>query len=182
MTRVASAANASPMSLYRHISDREDLLESMLEELLRRLQIELEPGASWQEDVQSWMTSVREHFLKHPQILSLIDFEPGSFISPSWLRTGGELIGPLKSAGFSGPKLPRALYWVSRVTLGTLLQEIAAPVADAAAVAGGVGRLEGDDALRWMEVLPALTQMDDDEFFEMTRREVVRTLEALLLE
>jgi len=182
MTRVAKAVDASPMALYRHVSNREDLLESMLDELMRRLEIELPDDAPWQENVRGWMTHVRSHFLRYPKILPLLDFEAGSYISPPWLRAVGELIEPLRSAGFAGAGLAKALLWTSRITMGGVLQEIPAPISDTGALIGGLGRLKGDDAVRWIDVLPALERVDDDAFFQIAQVQTVRTLEAWLTE
>ena len=182
MARVAEAVEASPMSLYRHVRGREELLESMLDELMRRLEFDLPPERSWQENVGSWMRDVREHFLAHPQILSLIEFEPDSYLSPPWIRACGTLLGPVRSAGFEGESRARALLWISRNTLGTLLQEIAAPVADRGALVGGLGRLDPEDAAPWVDVLPDLGRMDDDGYFQTVVDETIRALERWLEE
>ena len=182
MARVAEAVDASPMSLYRHVRGREELLESMLDELLERLDFDLPQGRAWQRNVRAWMENVRDHFLEHPQILSLIEFEPGSYMSPPWIRACGTLVGPVRSAGFEGEALARALLWISRNALGTLLQEIAGPIADRGALLGGVARLAPEDAAVWVDVLPDLGRMDDDGYFQTVVDETIRTLERWLEE
>ena len=180
MTRVAKAVDSSPMALYRHVSNREDLLESMLDELMRRIEIDLPEDAPWQENIRAWMANVRSYFLRYPKTLSLLDFQAGSSISPSWLKAVGELIPPLRSAGFSETDLAKALLWTSRITLGGILQEIPAPISDTAALVGGLGALPGNDSVRWIDVLPALERLDDEQFFRMSQDQTVQTLEAWL--
>mgnify|MGYP005840283173 CR=1 FL=1 len=180
MARVAEAVDSSPMALYRHVRSREDLLEAMLDALLGRLELELPAATPWQQNVREWMTRVRAFFLAHPRIVTLLQLEPGHYLSPPWIRAVGELITPLRAAGLSDAALARALQWTSRMTLGSVLQEIPAPIADTAALIGGLGRLEGEESLRWVEVLPALERLDDDRFFALVQDETIRMLEGWL--
>lgn len=180
MARIAEAVESSPMALYRHVRSREDLLEAMLDVLLGRLDLELPRDSPWQQDVREWMARVRAFFLAHPRIVTLLQLEPGHDLSPSWIRAVGELIPPLRRAGLRDERLAHALQWVSRITLGGVLQEIPSPIADTAALIGGLGRLEGEQALRWVEVLPALERLDDDRFFALAQDETIRMLEGWL--
>ena len=177
MARVAEAVGASPMGLYRHVAGREALLESMLDQLLSELSIELPPDAPWQRSLRTWMTRVRSHFQDHPHMLALIEFEPGRHLSPAWLSVVGETIAPLRAAGLEGRALAEGLLVVSRFTLGTLVQELVAPVSDTAAVGGGLGHLEGEEALRWIDVLPELKSVDDDAFFALVQDQVIAAIE-----
>lgn len=180
MARIAEAVDSSPMALYRHVRSREDLLEAMLDALLGRLELELPAKSPWQQNVREWMARVRAFFLAHPRILTLLQLEPGHDLSPSWIRAVGELIPPLRTAGLSDAALARALQWISRSTLGVVLQEIPAPIADTAALIGGLGRLEGEEPVRWIEVLPALERLDDDRFFALVQDETIRMIEGWL--
>jgi AcrR family transcriptional regulator len=180
MSRVAEAVESSPMALYRHVRGRQELLESMLDELLRWLEIDLPEDRPWQDNVRGWMERVRRHFLDHPRILTLLEFESGSYLSPTWIRAVGRLLGPLRTAGFSGEDLAKALQWISRITLGGLLQEIPAPIADTGALISGLGHLDGEEAVQWVDVLPAMERLDDDTFFATTQAETIRVLEGWL--
>jgi len=180
MARIAEAVDSSPMALYRHVRSREDLLEAMLAALLGRLELELPAESPWPQNVCEWMARVRAFFLAHPRIVTLLQLEPGHDLSPPWIRAVGELIPPLRAAGLSDAALARALQWISRVTLGSVLQEISSPIADTAALIGGLGRLEGEESLRWVEILPALERLDDDRFFALVQDETVRMLERWL--
>jgi len=180
MARVAEAVGASPMGLYRHVAGREELLGSMLDHLLSELLIELPADVPWQTNIRRWMSRVRAHFLAHPHMLALIDFEPGRHLSPTWLSVVGETIEPLRAAGLEGERLTEGLLLVSRLTLGILVQEIVAPVADTAAVIGGLGHLDGEDALRWVDILPELKRVDDDAFFALVQDQVIHAIESRL--
>jgi AcrR family transcriptional regulator len=180
MARIAEVVDSSPMALYRHVRSREELLEAMLETLLGRLELELPAAGPWQQNVREWMARVRAFFLAHPRIVTLLQLEPGHYLSPPWIRAVGELIPPLRVAGLSDAALARALQWISRTTLGGVLQEISAPIDDTAALIGGLGRLEGEESLRWVELLPALERLDDDRFFVLVQEETIRMLEGWL--
>ena len=178
MARVAEAVGASPMGLYRHVAGREELLGSMLDQLMSQLDIELPPDAPWQANVRTWMKHVRAHFLAHPQMLALIDFEPGHHLSPTWLSVVGKMIQPLQAAEMEGQQIARGILLVSRLTLGTVVQEVVAPVSDTAAVVGGLGHLDDEDALQWIDVLPELKRVDDDAFFELVQEQVIGAIES----
>lgn len=179
MKRVAEAVGASPMGLYRHVKNRDELLEVMLESLLDALDLELPEDAGWRENIRSWMRGVRQHFVAYPEIFGLMDLEAGQQISPAWLRTVGELVAPLEAAGLNGPEKVSALLWVSRLTMGMLIQEVTSPISDTTGVLAGLGRLGGEDALPWVELLPELKRMDDDAHFRFVEEQALAAIERL---
>ena len=179
MKRVAEAVGASPMGLYRHVKNRDELLEVMLESLLDALELELPADRGWQDNVRTWMRGVRQHFVAYPEIFGLMDLEAGHQISPAWLRTVGALVAPLEAAGLSGPDQLSALLWVSRLTMGTLIQEVMSPVSDTTGVLTGLGQLGPEDALPWVELLPELKRMDDDSHFEFVEEQALAAIERL---
>lgn len=75
MRGLAAAIGAPPMSLYRHVSSRDDVLEAVVTELLRSV-----PGvdttADWERGFRSWSAGYRAMALAHPRALPLIASRP----------------------------------------------------------------------------------------------------------
>ena len=75
MRRLGRSLGVEAMSLYRYVSSREDLLEAMVEELVRRLQLdhnEDRPEPSWQAYLVWLANATRDLALEHPQVFPLI--------------------------------------------------------------------------------------------------------------
>src|SRR2546425_3263482 len=51
MRRVAAALGAGTMSLYRHVADRGDLLDAMVEAVYAAAELPASPGVDWRPDV-----------------------------------------------------------------------------------------------------------------------------------
>ena len=179
MKAVAGEVGASPMGLYRHVEGRDDLLEAMLDERLGALELSLSAAADWHENVRAWMRHVRDHCLAHPEIFRLLALRAGGAISPAWLRMVGTLVAPLQAAGLAGSELASALVWVSRLTMGTLMQEVSVPVVDTAAVLKGLDQLAAEDALPWVDVLPELKRTSDDALFAIAEAQALAVVEQL---
>jgi len=175
MAAVGQAVGASPMALYRHVDNRDDLLDGVIGELLSGLRTGITPELGWQESVARWMTGVRAHFIAHPGAVRILGNR--ETIHPEWMRIVGELIEPLGRAGIPTRDVVRALLWVSRVTMGILLQEVKAPVDDHAPVRRGVAGLSDEEARAWQPLLVHLERLDDDDLFSLTISETIHSLE-----
>ena len=66
--------------------------------------------------------------------------------------------------------------------MGTLNQEVIVPVADTAAILNGLGGLEGDETLPWIDVLPELKRMNDDTHFALVECQALAVIEQLKTE
>jgi len=177
MARVAKAVGAVPMALYRHVENRDDLMDAVLQTVMGGLALEIPAGASWEEGVGRWMQGVRAHFLRYPGALQAL--ARSGRTSPAWLEALALLARELERAGFHGDALVSALIAVSRTTMGWIVQEIAWPLsgeADALATGlGGVSR-EARDALA--PLFPALARLDDDVSFRVAVDQVLAPLRS----
>ncbi len=74
MRSLGSALGVEAMSLYRHVSGREDLLEAVVAELLRGLEEDLDAELSetWQGYLQTFAHVVRRVALDHPLAFPLV--------------------------------------------------------------------------------------------------------------
>lgn len=75
MRGLAAAIGAPPMSLYRHVSSREDLLDAVVAELLAGIP-DVDTTDDWERGLRSWSAGYRAMALAHPRALPLIAARP----------------------------------------------------------------------------------------------------------
>ena len=66
MARVAAEAGTAPMSLYRHVSGKEQLLELMGDAAWGAPPTSPAPGESWREGLSRWTWTMRRAAARHP--------------------------------------------------------------------------------------------------------------------
>lgn len=74
MRQVAAKLNAGAMSLYRHVSDRNDLLTSMIDHVAQTVQ-QPPHQPDDQEDIVSVMMAIHQEFRRDPWIVHILLFE-----------------------------------------------------------------------------------------------------------
>jgi AcrR family transcriptional regulator len=66
MGRVAGELGAAPMSLYRHVSSKEELLRLMVDAAWGDSPGPLAPGESWRDGLSRWAWALRDSGRRHP--------------------------------------------------------------------------------------------------------------------
>lgn len=122
MNALAKSLNVTPMALYRHVHDRDHLLQFVAHRLLDELKPQL-PDADWSEQLHVWAASVREHFLANPGLFSILGWH--EHIASAWWRQLATLARILKSAGFTKYDLADAVQWVGNAVMSAIYLEIA---------------------------------------------------------
>jgi AcrR family transcriptional regulator len=125
MANVANRVGFTTMAVYRHVRNREDLLEGVLDLVLREIG-HAEPGADWLQGVERWMRDVRAHLVAHPWAATMLG--TSTTMTAAWTTTVGVLKDHLECSGLSTRARARALVWVTRVTMGIVIQEVGAPI------------------------------------------------------
>jgi AcrR family transcriptional regulator len=179
MARAAEALAASPMSLYRHFSDRDDLVAALLQHVLGDVLADVPAAAPWQARVRAWMGAVYERAVEYPQL-----FQAASAAdSVAWLPSSAALAAILEDAGFRGERaVAEAVYWVSTTTLGQAM--IAATQGTQLAVPqlyAGLGSLSADVAARAARLIPHFAEISRAGFALVTELSVA-ALEIRLAE
>jgi len=85
MRRIASALRAGAMSLYWHISSKEELIDLVIDEVFGELKLPDSPTGDWRADLRLWATEHRKLLLRHPWVIKLLAVQSGD--SPNSLRT-----------------------------------------------------------------------------------------------
>ena len=66
MRRVATALGAAPMSLYRHVTDKDDLVLRMMDAALREARLPADPPPGWRPRLEVAARSLWAAFRRHP--------------------------------------------------------------------------------------------------------------------
>lgn len=72
MRTVAKAVGVAPMSLYRHVRSKEELLERMFERVIETIMAALPPGWTAEPDIAVAARRVRETLRLHPNWIPLV--------------------------------------------------------------------------------------------------------------
>ena len=156
MRRLAEALGAEAMSLYYHVTNKEDVLDGVVEVVATEIndvvdRIDLPSrGADWKKAVRARILSAREVLLRHPWAPRV--FETRSGLSPAVVLYHDRLVGLMRDGGFSYDLVHHALHALGSRALG-FSQELFDPGA-------GAGDPDASAALQGMaDKLPNLVGM-----------------------
>jgi AcrR family transcriptional regulator len=120
MRKIAGMVGAEAMSLYRHVQNKEDILDGIVD--LVFAEIELPSNAArWRTEMERWATSAHDALLRHPWALGLT--ESRSRPGRANLRHHDVLLAFLESAGFAGLMAMHAYNVLDSYVYGFVLQE-----------------------------------------------------------
>jgi AcrR family transcriptional regulator len=119
MRKLSQHLGGAPMSLYNHVSNKDDLLNGMIDALFG--EIELPVGEQWKTTMRQRAISIRTVMTRHPWAIGLMESRrtPG----PSTLRHHDAVIGCLRDAGFSIQLAAHAFATLDGFIYGFVLQE-----------------------------------------------------------
>lgn len=98
MRQVAQGLGVEAMSLYKHIANKDDLLDGLVELVVEQMSVP-SPETEWKEALRERAYTVRKVLNRHPWAANLL--ESRESIGPSRLRHHDSMIGILRKAGFS---------------------------------------------------------------------------------
>jgi AcrR family transcriptional regulator len=124
MRAVARRLGVEAMSLYHHVSNKDDLLDGMVDAVHEEFHAPV-PGEDWAEQMRLRSRTAREALKRHPWAVGMMD----SRRTPGWatLTHHDAALGCLLEAGFSLGLTGHAFALLDAHLYGFLLQELALP-------------------------------------------------------
>jgi AcrR family transcriptional regulator len=120
MRNLAEELNTAPMSLYRHVRNKEDLLDGMIDIVFSEIR---DPaiGGDWKKELRRRGISAREALLRHRWAIGRMEgrMNPG----PESAAHHNATMGCLREAGFSFRDAVHAYSMLDSYTYGFALQE-----------------------------------------------------------
>jgi AcrR family transcriptional regulator len=122
LRRLASEFRVTPMALYRHVRDKQDLINAMAELAMEGLDLTVGFRASmtWTDQVRRAMLNFRDQMDERPLALQLQIAYSGDNLPAFW-RPVEDVLGVLLSAGFKSREAAKLIRIVSNLLAGYLL-------------------------------------------------------------
>jgi TetR/AcrR family tetracycline transcriptional repressor len=121
---LARTLGVKPMSLYNHVANKQDLLDTIHEAVLTEALKAQAHGDSWRSGLRLLAHALRRGLRAHPNAIPLLASRPAR--SPALLAAGNELLGMLLDAGFTPHQALYALDAVAAFVIGHAIAEFAA--------------------------------------------------------
>jgi AcrR family transcriptional regulator len=136
MRRLGDELGVEAMSLYKHVANKEDLLDGMVDLVFGEIELPAE-GSDWRTAMRARAVSARAALTRHPWATPLMQSRtaPGA----ATLRHHDTVIGTLRGAGFSVVLTAHAFSAIDAYVYGFALQERSLPF-ETAEQAEEVGR------------------------------------------
>ena len=123
MRKLGATLGVEGMALYRHVGNKERLLEGVVELLLEELDVPAVDSASWTEASQEIARSYRRLARSHPGAFPLLALSP--LTTAARFERAQAPVAILRRAGFSEPGARRAFRTLLGYADGYLLRELA---------------------------------------------------------
>ena len=125
MRKLGQALGVEAMSLYRHVANRDDILEGICDLVIGEIGVPAQ-DADWKLAMRQRASSAHEVILRHPWASTLIESRGG--LSPARLRYVEAIIGSLRRGGFPIEGAYHAIVILDAFVYGFALQEVNWPV------------------------------------------------------
>ena len=131
LRRLASELRVTPMALYRHVRDKQGLINAMAELVMEGvdLTVGFRASKSWTDQVRRAMLNFRDQMEKRPLALQLQIAYSGDNLSAFW-RPVEDVLGVLLKAGFKPPEAAKLIRIISNLLAGYFLLRPAGANAD----------------------------------------------------
>jgi AcrR family transcriptional regulator len=152
MRRLAQELDVEAMSLYHHVSNKDDILGGMVDRVFAEIELPA-AGGGWKAALRARALSTRAALARHPWATGLMESRaaPG----PATLQHRDAVIGCLREGGFSIQMAAHAFSALDSYIYGFSLQEINLPFDEAGEAADVAAIFERVPADRY----PHLTEM-----------------------
>ena len=136
MRRLGAELGVEAMSLYKHVANKEEILDGIVEVVVGEIETPRE-GADWKEAMRRRAISAREVLGRHSWAIGLLEARGST--GPKALRYLDAILGNLRSAGFSIENAVHAFWLLDSFVYGQVIQETSLPIS----YVGGDGRVDG---------------------------------------
>ncbi|HYO61141.1 MAG TPA: TetR/AcrR family transcriptional regulator [Actinomycetota bacterium] len=124
MRNLADELGTAPMSLYRHVGNKDELLDEMVDVVFGEMYVPVVGGA-WKSELRKRGTSARAALNRHPWAIGLM--ESSKSPGPASAEHHNATMGCLREAGFPFKDAVHAYNLLDAYTYGFALQENTIP-------------------------------------------------------
>jgi TetR/AcrR family transcriptional regulator, tetracycline repressor protein len=174
MARVASAVGLTPMALYRHFRDRDELMDEVVGRILLERNAAIPREGPWQDQLRAWILGGLEYLVPCAQIVQVV-FAGGS---SRWLHDAATLARILEQAGFVDDELADLQVWIALSVGGYVMAEASRRKGpNMSETYAALAHLAPDDADRMARLIPKIERAFD-QMHERFADRLIQTVEA----
>ncbi len=174
MARVASAVGLTPMALYRHFKDRDELMDEVVGRILLERNAAIPREGPWQDQLRAWVLGGLEYLVPCAQIVQVV-FAGGS---SRWLHDAATLARILEQAGFVDDELADLQVWIALSVGGYVMAEASRRKGpNMSETYAALAHLAPDDADRMARLIPKIERAFD-QMHERFADRLIQTVEA----
>ena len=119
MARVASSVGLTPMALYRHFKDRDELMDEVVGQILMERNAAIPREGPWQDQLRAWVLGGLDHLVPCAQVVQVV-LAGGS---SRWVHDAATLVRILDQAGFADDQLADMQVWIALSVGGYVMAE-----------------------------------------------------------
>ena len=121
MQAVAEHLGVTPMALYRHVRNKQDLLDGVVESLLDEIPLPSDDQL-WNEQLSTMGQAIRTTARRHPTVFPLLLQLPAT--TPGARRVRERVYGALRNGGVPDADVERVERLISTIVLGFAASEV----------------------------------------------------------
>jgi AcrR family transcriptional regulator len=126
MRRLASSLGVGATSLYWHVTNRDELIELIIDEVFGELDVpDPASGEDWRTATREFAESLRAIVLRHRWLVSVLDYLVAAYLGPNFSNATERMLIVLEAGGFPLADADRALNTVSAFVIGSAMSEAA---------------------------------------------------------
>ncbi len=125
MRRLGRELGVEAMSLYKHVSNKDAILDGIVDLVVAEIEIPT-AGSDWKTAMRERAVSARQVLRRHPWAIGL--FEARGFVGPTVLRYLDAIIASLRAGGFSVEAAAHAFWVLDSYVYGHVIQEVSLPI------------------------------------------------------
>ncbi|HZP30898.1 MAG TPA: helix-turn-helix domain-containing protein [Acidimicrobiia bacterium] len=153
MARVAERVGVSPMALYRHFQDRDELVDEVVGYVLTQRNAAIPRDGAWQDQLRAWILGGLEFLVPCAQVVQVV-LAGGT---TRWLHDAATLARILELAGFRDDELAELELWIALSVGGYVMAEAARRQGpDLTETYAALAQLPADDAERLVTLIPRI--------------------------
>ena len=119
--RLAERLGVVPMAVYRHVSNKDDLTDALLDLAVSKVPLP-EADIDWRNGLRQLAHAIRDTILQHPGIITPLVTKPA--LGPSSLQLAEFGFSVMRSAGFDATHTTRSVNSVITYTIGFAALEV----------------------------------------------------------
>lgn len=124
MRQLGTRLSAGATSLYRHVANRDELIELVVDHVYGEIEVPDPPAAAhWRAAVDACAHSMRAMILRHPWTATLIAEVGLSYLGPNVVRLTDRMLAVFEAAGFAPGEADLAISAVMAYVIGISISE-----------------------------------------------------------